>query len=85
MRVTAEAILDDSHFDCWSDGVTTNPRVIVVNSDISLTAIYNSTQASIGEVDSQTSKVESQKFLRNGVLLIERNGIYYNAQGAVVE
>lgn len=37
------------------------------------------------EVESQKSKAESQKYLRDGVLLIERNGVRYNAQGQVVE
>ena len=29
-------------FECWSDGVTDNPREITVNSDMSLTAIFTS-------------------------------------------
>jgi len=39
----------------------------------------------IDEVESQESKAEIQKYLRDGVLLIEHNGKLYNAQGAVVK
>jgi len=35
--------------------------------------------------DSQEPRAKSQKILRDGVLLIERNGKTYNAQGAVVD
>ncbi len=40
IRVTAETTLQGSRFTSWSDGVTTNPRLITVNSDTTLTAIY---------------------------------------------
>jgi hypothetical protein len=37
------------------------------------------------DVESQKSKVESQKVLRNGQLLIIRDGKMYNAQGQLVK
>lgn len=39
----------------------------------------------IDEVSSQMSDVRSQKMLREGVLMIERNGVLYDAQGAMVK
>ena len=36
-------------------------------------------------IESQKSKVESRKLLRNGQLFIERNGVRYNAQGGLVD
>ena len=45
--------------------------------------IKNSAQA-IDEVSGE-SKVESQKSIRDGVLLIERNGKTYNALGAEIK
>ncbi len=38
---------------------------------------------SVDEVN--TISITNRKVIRNGILLIERNGVYYNAQGAVVE
>lgn len=38
----------------------------------------------VGEIDSQKSKVGSRKLLRDGLLLIIRDGKTYNAQGVEV-
>lgn len=39
----------------------------------------------IEAVESQKSKVESRKTLRDGVMVIEHNGVEYNAQGAALK
>lgn len=41
-------------------------------------------ETAIDEIDSQKSKVKSRKILENGMLIIENNGVLYNAQGARV-
>lgn len=41
-------------------------------------------ETAIDEIDSQKSKVKSRKILENGMLIIENNGVQYNAQGARV-
>lgn len=41
-----------------------------------------STPTAVGEIDSQKSKVGSRKLLRDGQILIIKNGKFYNALGA---
>lgn len=43
-----------------------------------------STPTDVGEIDSQKSEVGSRKLLRDGLLLIIRDGKTYNAQGVEV-
>ena len=52
----------------------------------------NAVQARIGRAESQTtaienqkSQIKNQKYIQNGQLLIERNGVIYNAQGQTIK
>ena len=36
-------------FSCWSDGVKTNPRTIIVNSDVALVALFANNNENSGE------------------------------------
>jgi hypothetical protein len=56
-----------------------------VTEAMTVTAQYEARTQGIEEPTSQESKVKSQKKLRDGILLIERNGKTYNAQGAEVK
>ncbi|MBQ7696987.1 MAG: leucine-rich repeat protein [Paludibacteraceae bacterium] len=67
-------------FTGWSKPLTN------ITSDLSVQATYKENPGTgIDEVESQKSKVESTKFLRDGVLYILRNRKTYNAQGQVVQ
>lgn len=52
--------------------------------DVVLVPVWGKSQQGIDDVTSQESKVESQKILRNGQLIIVRGGIEYNVLGARV-
>ncbi len=82
-RVTLTATPDEGYqFKEWSDGTTDNPYTITIMSDTTLTATFEELPTALDEVtDSQKSQVESQKFIRNGILYIRRNGKTYDAQG----
>ena len=57
-----------SHFVCWSDSITDNPRVIVVTQDISLTAIFDYTTYSLTVLATEGGTVNDSTV----------NGEYYN-------
>lgn len=55
-------------------------------------AAANAVQARIGRAESQTTAIENQKshidnhkYMKDGQLLIERNGVIYNAQGQTIK
>jgi uncharacterized repeat protein (TIGR02543 family) len=67
-------------FTGWSKPLTN------ITSDLSVQATYKENPGTgIDEVESQKSKVESTKFLRDGVLYIMHNGTLYNVQGQRVK
>lgn len=71
-------------FKEWSNGRTDNPLTLAMTGNIELTATFEAVQSPQGTEETliQNSPV---KFLQNGQLLIEKNGVLYNAQGAVVK
>ncbi len=71
-------------FKEWSNGRTDNPLTMAMTGNIELTATFEAVQSPMGTEETliQDSPV---KFLQNGQLLIEKNGVLYNAQGAVVK
>ena len=76
---------DDGYlFKGWSDSNTDNPRYVTVTEDKTFTALFEN-QTGVEEVESQKSKVESTKLLRDGILYILREGKMYNAQGQKVQ
>ena len=67
-------------FTGWSKPLTN------ITSDLSVQATYKENPGTgIDEVESQKSKVESTKVLRDGVLYIMHNGTLYNVQGQRVK
>ena len=70
--------------DCYYCGVTTNPDELtfVMNGDIAVMAVF----AAKGEGIEQTNaNAKAVKSFRNGMLVIEKNGKFYNALGAEVK
>jgi len=57
----------------------------VITCDLSVESIYVRVHEGIEQTESQEPKVKSQKFLRDGMLYIKRNGRVYDAHGALVE
>lgn len=83
LTITAVAA-EGYEFVQWSDGVTENPRSITVEDgkNINITAVFKDSSETTG-IDSTTDNPSpvTHKYLRNGVLYIERNGKTYNALG----
>ena len=87
-ELTITAVPADGYeFVQWSDGETDNPRSITVvdGKNISITAVFRDSSETTG-IDSTTDNPSpvTHKYLRNGLLFIERNGETYNAQGSPV-
>lgn len=84
-ELTITAVAAEGYvFVQWSDGVTDNPRSITVEEgkNLSITAIFKNTDDPSGfEEINHNSEIINQKFLKDGLLFIERNGKIYNAQG----
>ena len=80
---------DDGYlFKGWSDSNTDNPRFVTVTEDKTFTALFEKEPddpTGVEEVESQKSKVESTKLLRDGMLYILREGKMYNTQGQKVQ
>lgn len=85
VEVTAVPLENGSFID-WSDSETDNPRIIVVTSNMSVTAnMEQENEGPTTEILSSTDWNTPTKFLRDGQMLILREGKTYNVQGAVVE
>ncbi len=95
VRITKEATCADNtavieatanegyQFTQWSDGNTDNPRTIVLDKDITLTAQFI-TATAINNTATDTDTTP-QKVLRNGQVLILRNAKTYTVTGVEVE
>ncbi|MGM9809378.1 MAG: hypothetical protein ACI30J_00695 [Paludibacteraceae bacterium] len=83
-EVTLEATANAGYtFKEWSDGNTDNPRTITLTEDVTLTAIFQEGEAT---KVAQTSAVSAtRKVLRNGQILILRNGNTYDITGQKVK
>ena len=87
-ELTITAVPADGYeFVQWSDGETANPYLLTVENgkNISITAVFRDSSETTG-IDSTTDNPSpvTHKYLRNGLLFIERNGETYNAQGSPV-
>ena len=97
VRITQEATCADNtavfeatanegyQFSQWSDGITDNPRTIIVDEDITLTAQFVSTPTTIDNTSTDRDMTTPQKVLRNGQVYILRNGKTYTLTGIQVE
>ena len=72
-------------FKEWNDGIIDNPRTVTVTEDKLYVATFVLSEG-IDEVQREPSgQYKGTKVLRNGVLLIERNGKTYNSLGAEIQ
>ena len=69
-----------SHFVRWNDGNTDNPRTITTNGNADYTAYF---EAPTG-IDNTVVEPGITKILRNGEVLILRDGKTYTLQGVEV-
>ena len=88
-ELTITAVPADGYeFVQWSDGEMANPYLLTVENgkNISITAVFKDSSKNTG-IDSTTDNPSpvTHKYLRNGQLLIERNGKIYNALGAEIQ
>ena len=87
LTLTAQAA-EGYEFVQWSDGVTDNPRSITVEDgkNINITAVFKdlSETTGIDEITNDELRM-THKYLRNGLLFIERNGRIYDAQGQIAK
>ena len=82
---TIKAVPNESYeFDHWSDGVTENPRAIIVDADIELTAYFRSLVGTDIE-DAYTNDITPHKVLQDGHIYILRGDKTYTLQGQEVK
>ena len=67
-------------FITWSNGVNSNPYTFVAVDNVTLQAIFHATSSGVEDVDVDAN-TSIQKILRNGQLLIIRDGKTYNVMG----
>lgn len=71
-------------FKQWSNGSKTNPLTLQLSESVELVAEFEEMPAGLEEIFNLNTPSDG-KFIRNGQLLIIRNGLTYNAQGNLVE
>ena len=67
-------------FITWSNGINSNPYTFVAVDNVTLQAIFRATSSGMEDVDVDAN-TSIQKILRDGQLLIIRDGKTYNAMG----
>lgn len=72
-------------FEKWNDGNTDNPRTITVNADVTYTGSCVEEKVGLEDVLRDMDEDDVLKLIENQQLIIIRNGVRYNAQGAVIE
>ena len=84
LRFTASADDPGFTFDYWSNGALSgNVQELVLSADVNLVAFFKEIHEGIEDV--QGDEVQGTKILRDGELLIIRNGKTYNALGAEIK
>ncbi len=68
-------------FEQWSDGNTENPYILTIMQDTEIMATFKEVLSGWQDIH---SGIKATKFLHNGNLIIERNGIKYTATGQKV-
>ena len=85
--VTLTAIPNDGYrFVRWSNEVEDNPYTFVISENMTLSAEFESViPSSVENTHTQSPMTNCKKILRDGQLLILRDGKTYNAMGVIVE
>ena len=68
----------------WSNGVTDNPYLFIITNNVTLSAEFDNI-SSVENTNTQSQQSDTHKLLRNGQLLILRDGKTYNAMGAEIK
>jgi uncharacterized repeat protein (TIGR02543 family) len=85
--LTLNAIAHEGYrFVKWEDGTTDNPRTIRVTEDMQLEVIFELIPSVGTDLENTHSPMgNTQKILRNGQLIIVRDGVEYNTLGAKIQ
>ena len=71
---------DGYYFVKWSNGITDNPYIFLITDNVTLSAEFDKT-SSVENTDSKSQQSDTHKLLRDGQLIIVRDGVEYNAMG----
>ncbi len=82
VEITATAF-SGYRFAKWSDDNTDNPRQILIDGDIELTALFEVDDTAVEQISVTGNK--ARKIIYNGQVLILRDGKAYNVLGAEVD
>lgn len=82
VEITATAF-SGYRFAKWSDDNTDNPRQILIDGDIELTALFEVDDTAVEQISGTDNK--ARKIIYNGQVLILRDGKAYNVLGAEVD
>ncbi len=86
VQMTLQAVPDAGYqFSQWSDGNTANPRTIVVNENMTLRAMFVLATNEVAVHTDDASSEGTHKIIRNGQVLILRDGKTYTTMGVEVE
>ena len=84
-EVTLVATPHDGYsFIKWSNGVTDNPYIFIIMDNVTLSVEFDNI-SSVENTNTQSQQSDTHKLLRNGQLLILRDGKTYNAMGAEIK
>ena len=84
--VTLTAIPNDGYrFVRWSNEVEDNPYTFVISDNVTLSAEFEEVISTSVENTSPSQQSDTHKLLRNGQLLILRDGKTYNIMGAEIK
>lgn len=73
-------------FSHWSDGNTDNPRQVIVTENATFIAVFESqVPTGLEDENGDVRAPSAIKYIDNGILYIERNGITYTAQGQRID
>ena len=81
VEITATAF-SGYRFAKWSDDNTDNPRQILIDGDIELTALFEVDDTAVEQLSGNSNK--ARKIIYNGQVLILRDGKAFNVLGAEV-
>ena len=76
---------DGYRFVRWSNEVEDNPYTFVISDNVTLSAEFEAVIHSDVENTTPSQQSDTNKFLRNGQLIILRDGVEYNAMGAQIQ
>lgn len=85
--VEITAIANDQYdFCCWNNNSNENPYTIVLTEDTIIEAYFNKkTEEDIKNNSARNDKTQVNKIMKNGQVLILRNGVAYDMLGNIID